>query len=143
MIKKLLYIVVLSSFAFGCSSDTESVKNPYLIETSFTAKLNLSLPEYNSLNFPGNTYANYNYGINGFVVYNINNTQYLAFELTDPNHVVSDCSRLSVNGIIVSCNCNDGNKYNLLTGELTEGSGEYSLKPYRVRKTGNILEVYN
>jgi hypothetical protein len=144
MILRIIYILSILVFITSCSPDSnQTSNNPYLIDVSVRFNLNLSLPEYNSLNFPGNSYSTYNYGINGVVVYNINNTQYTAFELSDPNHPLSTCSTLTVNGVIASCNCNDGNKYNILTGELTEGSGQYSLKPYRVRKTGNNLEVSN
>ena len=144
MIKKitvgLLFLVLFNS----CSSENnERINNPYLTNTSFILDLNLNLPEYNSLNFPGNSYVTYNYGINGVVIYNINNSQFTAFELSDPNHALSECSTLSVSGIIATCNCQDGNSYNILTGEITEGSGQYTLKPYRVRKSGNVLEVSN
>lgn len=132
------------SVAISCTKD-DGVRNdnPYLIDVSLRMDLNLSLPEYNSLNFPGNSYYTYNYGINGVVIYNINNTQYTAFELSDPNHPLKECSKLSVEGILVSCNCDDGNTYNIITGELTEGSGQYSLKPYRIRRNGNVLEISN
>lgn len=136
----LMFMVVFSS----CQPDDEvRNNNPYLTNLSFRLPLNLNLPEYNSLNFPGNSYTTYNYGINGVVVYNINNTQFAAFELSDPNHELRDCSTLTVQGIIASCTCGDGNKYNILTGELSSGNGQYSLKPYRVRKSGNVLEIFN
>ncbi|MFO7720121.1 MAG: hypothetical protein R6W85_06755 [Gillisia sp.] len=144
MIKKITVSLLFVAFLFSCSTDNnERINNPYLTNISFRLDLNLNLPEYNSLNFPGNSYVTYNYGINGVVVYNINNSQFTAFELSDPNHALTECSTMSVSGIIATCNCNDGNSYNILTGEITQGSGQYSLKPYRVRKSGNVLEVYN
>ena len=66
----------------------------------------------------------------------------MAFELTDPNHPPSSCSGMTVNGVIASCGCDD-NKYNVITGELSEGEGQYTMKPYRVSRNGNILEVFN
>ncbi len=144
MIKKITLSLLLVVSFYSCTPDDNArTNNPYLTNISFTLDLNLNLPEYNALNFPGNSFVTYNYGINGVVVYNINNSQFTAFELSDPNHALSACSTLSVSGIIATCNCNDGNSYNILTGEITEGSGQYSLKPYRVRKSGNLLEVYN
>lgn len=144
MIKKITLSLLFVAFLSSCTvDDNETTNNPYLTNISFVLDLNLNLPEYNSLNFPGNSYVTYNYGINGVVVYNINNSQFTAFELSDPNHALSECSTLSVSGIIATCNCNDGNSYNILTGEITEGSGQYSLKPYRIRKSGNVLEVSN
>lgn len=144
MIKNIILSLAFVAFLFSCTADdNERINNPYLTNISFILDLNLNLPEYNALNFPGNSYVTYNYGINGVVIYNVNNSQFTAFELSDPNHALSGCSTLSVSGIIATCNCNDGNSYNILTGEITEGSGQYSLKPYRVRKSGNVLEVYN
>lgn len=144
MLKKSIFSLLLLCFLFSCSKDdNERINNPYLIEDNFRLVLNLNLPEYNSLKFSGNSYATYNYGINGVVVYNVNNNQFTAFELSDPNHPLSECSTLSVRGVLASCNCEDGNTYNVITGEITEGQAPYTLKPYRVRKSGNVLEVYN
>lgn len=141
--KYILFLLSLGLIINSCSPEDEIRSNPYLTNISFRINLNLSLPEYNSLNFPGNSYVTYNEGINGIVVYNINNNQYTAFELSDPNHPLQSCSDLSVSGIIASCNCNDGNSYNILTGELSAGTGQYSLKPYRIKKSGNIIEIFN
>ena len=143
MIKKLVYLLVLTLTLGSCEPDDEVRNNPYLTNISFRLDLNLNLPEYNNLNFPGNSYVTYNTGINGVVVYNINNTQFTAFELSDPNHQLSNCSKLTVQGSIATCSCGDGNSYNILTGELSSGTGQYSLKPYRVRKSGNTIEVSN
>lgn len=140
--RSLLFLVLLISLS-SCNPDDELTKNPFLPELSFTLVLNLSLPEYNNLNFPGNSYVTYNNGINGIVIYNINNSQYAAFELSDPNHSLRECSRMTVQGIIATCNCEDENSYNIITGEISSGSGQYSLKPYRIRKSGNVLEVFN
>lgn len=142
--KKAALLLTILALMISCSPDNEMRQNnPYLTDISFRMPLNLSLPEYNSLNFPGNSYVTYNQGLNGVVVYNINNTQYTAFELSDPNHTLKDCSKLTLEGIIATCSCGDGNSYNILTGELTTGTGQYSLKPYRIRKNGNVLEVFN
>lgn len=138
------YFLLIICTIFSCTPDDgPQPNNPYLPNISFQLDLNLSLPEYNRLNFPGNSYVTYNYGINGIVVYNINNNQYTAFELSDPNHPLTDCSGLTLQGVIATCNCNDGNSYNILTGEPTEGPGPYSLKPYRIRKSGNVLQIFN
>ena len=144
MIKKACVLLTILFVLNSCSTnDNDRIDNPNLVDVSFRLIINLNLPEYNGLNFPGNSYSNYNTGINGVVVYNINNTQYTAFELSDPNHPLQECSTLRVQGVIAKCDCNDGNSYNILTGELTNGSGQYTLKPYRVVKNGSVIEVYN
>ncbi len=144
MIPKICSLLMLLLVISSCSPNAnDRIDNPNLINVSFRLVINLNLPEYNSLNFPGNHYTTYNTGINGVVVYNINNTQFTAFELSDPNHPLSECSSLSVEGVIATCDCNDGNSYNILTGELSGGNGQYTMKPYRITKNGSVLEVYN
>ncbi len=50
------------------------------------------------------------------LIYNLNNDQYMAFELTDPNHVPQPCSSLVVKGTEATCSCDDGNEYTIITG---------------------------
>lgn len=141
--KKLLSIISLLILITACSGSDDNLRNnPNLPDLNFRFQLNLNFPEYNDLQFPGNSYATYNYGVKGVVIYNINNSQYVAFELSDPNHPPSNCSGMTVNGVIASCGC-DENKYNIITGEPSEGDGQYIMKPYQVRRSGNILEIFN
>ena len=141
--RKIFLYLLLSLPFLGCSGDDEIRQNPYLQDISFTARFDLNLPEYNSLNFPGNHFVTTKYGIKGIVIYNLNNSLYLAFELSDPNHIPQNCSFLSVNSHKASCNCDDGNVYDIITGQLIAGEGQYSLKPYRAILRGSILEVSN
>lgn len=141
--KRIFLIFPVILIFLGCSSDDDLRQNPYLPHLNFSVNFDLSLPEYNQLNFPGNKYVTRNYGINGIVIFNLNNDQYLAFELTDPNHVPQACSSLTVNGTEASCSCGDGNKYTIITGQQIAGEGEYSLKPYRAQRVGGILQVSN
>lgn len=141
---KRLFLLFPLFFTFlGCSPDDEIERNPYLPHLNFSVQFDLSLPEYNQLNFPGNKFITRNYGINGIVIYNLNNDQYLAYELTDPNLVPQPCSALEVNGLEAVSSCGEGNVYTIITGEQIAGEGEYSLKPYRAVRTGNILEISN
>ena len=141
--KRFLYLIFLIPVILSCSGDDDIRNNPYLPDLNFSVRFDLSLPEYNQLNFPGNSFTTYNYGINGIVIYNLNNDQYMAFELTDPNHVIQECSVMTVKGTEAICSCNDGNKYTIVTGQQIAGEGQYPLKPYRVVRQGNVLEVSN
>jgi hypothetical protein len=85
-----------------------------------------------------------NAGLRGFVIYNIDNSQYLVYELSDPNHSPNDCSRMELTGITLSCPCpNDDNEYQIITGQPTQGDGQYGLKPYRATRVGDIIRVTN
>lgn len=141
--KRFLLIFPLFLIFLGCSPDDDVRQNPYLPHLNFSVRFDLSLPEYNQLNFPGNKFVTRNYGINGIVIFNLNNDQYLAFELTDPNHVPQHCSSLTVEATEAICSCGDGNKYTIITGQPISGNGEYSLKPYRAVRVGNVLEISN
>jgi nitrite reductase/ring-hydroxylating ferredoxin subunit len=141
--KKILYFLPVYFLLLACSgSDDNLRRNPNLPDLNFRFQLNLSLPEYNDLQFPGNSYTTYNHGVKGVVIYNLNNSQYLAFELSDPNHPPSNCSGMRVNGVIATCDC-EGNQYNIITGELADGEGQYTMKPYRIQRSGNVIEVWN
>ena len=141
--KKNFFLIALSLIFLGCSGDDDIRRNPYLPELKFDLRLDLNLPQYNSLNFPGNSFVTRNYGINGIVIYNLNNDQYMAFELTDPNHAPTACSYLEIEGTRAECACEDGNIYTIITGQPIAGEAVYSLKPYRVERIGNVLQISN
>lgn len=136
-------LAILLLFLLGCSgSDDDFRNNPNIPSIRFNLLMNLNLPEYSNLQYAGNSYVTYLYGVKGVVVYNINGSQFAAFELSDPNHPPNECSSMQVDGIIATCSC-DGNEYNIITGEMSNGDGEYTMRPYRVNLSGNTLEVWN
>ena len=143
--KSILYIICFT-FLMACSSDNIT-QNPYLPNYEFNtgSLINTNLPQYSQLKFAGNSIIlNSPYGIKGVVLYYAGGDNYNAFEITDPNHYISDCSKLSVNGIIATCDCNDGNSYDLLNGIRREGTtGSYPLIRYRVEVSGSIIRVFN
>lgn len=149
--KKLLinlrYSISIILIAIGftaCSGDDgPRNENPNLPNIGVNLTLDLNLPEYNQLNFPGNTFTTNLQGIRGIVIFNIDNSQYTAFELSDPNHPPSDCSRAQVEGLTATCSCSDGNAYSIVTGQVTAGEGQYPLKPYRITRSGDQLIITN
>ena len=141
--KMTLRLIPLLLLFSACSPDENIQENPYLPELNFSFIIDLSLPEYNELRYPGNSFITRKYGLNGIVIYNLNNDQYLAFELSDPNHVLTECSELVVEGLEAACLCDDGNSYSIITGQPVSGEGLYSLRPYRIEKSGQVLRVWN
>lgn len=145
--RKILILALGVLLFTNCSSSDDVQNNPNLPDYSFNTGtlINTNLPQFNSLKFPGNFITlDDPYGINGIVLYYLGGNSYTAFELSDPNHVLTDCSRLTVNGIIASCNCDDGNAYNIVNGYPEDGTnGGYALKPYFVEVSGSIIRVYN
>ena len=148
--KKLVFSSLMCLLLLACSKNNVNNRNPFLPNYAFDTGdlINTVFPLYNGLNNPGShvTLGN-NYGINGVVVY-YSGTTYSAFELSDPNHTLQTCSILTVQGVIASCSCDDGNTYDVLVGLPREGTtGQYTLKPYFVEVIendfGKIIRVYN
>jgi len=143
--KNIGILVFATLLLFSCNNDDNlNRNNPFLIDPLVNLQLNLSLPEYNQLNFPGNSIIIPGQGIRGIVIYNIDNTQYTAFELTDPNHAPNDCSRMEINGIEATCPCiTDTNKYNIVTGQHSTNPDLYPMQNYRAERTGNVVRITN
>ncbi|MDC1313202.1 hypothetical protein N8X76_04260, partial [Flavobacteriaceae bacterium] len=99
---KNIYCGMLLFFTLlGCGNDEDSLRqfNPYLIDPQVNTSINLNLPQYNDLKFPGGSAIITSQGIRGIVVYRLNEDLFTAYEITDPNHVPSNCSRMTINGI--------------------------------------------
>ena len=149
--KNVLTLLICCCLVWSCKKnddDNTNYNNQYLPNYSFNTGdlINLSLPQYTDLQFPNNyVVLDPPYGINGVVVFYAGGNNYNAFELSDPNHELRDCSSLTVEGVIASCDCDDHDKrYDILTGQPQEGTtGSYGLKRYFVEKTGDIIRVWN
>ena len=143
--KKKLFVLVLFISVLACKSDDDQVNdNPYLFIPVVNLNLNLNLPEFNSLKFPGSSVIINSQGVKGIVIYNVNNDLYTAFDLSDPNHVPSQCSKMTIEGIIAACPCtNDENSYDIVTGLHTENENLYPMQQYRAERNGDNVRVYN
>lgn len=146
---KLLHLSLLILAFFSCSRNEDAVivNNPYLPNYTFDTGnlINTNLPQFADLKFPGSSVIILDkaVGINGVVVFNAGGT-FNAFELTDPNHNIENCSILQVEGSTASCICNDGNSYDIISGAMQEGTnGQYTLKRYFVEANNSIIRVYN
>ena len=138
--KRLFPIIVC--VIFGCQGDIVE-QNPYLNNLpSFEFELNLDLPLYDNLRFAGGTLTLSQLGLKGIHLYNLDGSQILAWEASCPNQRSSDCSKTIVNGIEAVCSCDDS-IYSLVTGQPLSKGVEYGLVNYGVRRTGNLVLVYN
>ncbi|WP_299259666.1 hypothetical protein [uncultured Aquimarina sp.] len=144
--KKIIVLICFSISILSCSSDDNRINNPNLPSIGFNFTVNLDLPEFNELKFPGNAkvITTGGVGIKGVIVYNINDTLYSAFELSDPNITPSSCSALNVTGVIASSNCGNDNEYQIASfGQQSSGEGGFPLLAYQIRREGNILVISN
>ncbi len=142
---KKLGALLICFLLLSCDSDDDvNRNNPFLIDPLVNLQLDLSLPQYNPLNFPGNNIIINSQGIKGIVVYNIDNNQYVALDLTDPNHAPNDCSRMTIEGIEATCPCPDeDNKYNIITGQHLVEPNLYPMQRYNAVRSGNVINITN
>ena len=144
MKSKLIAICILIALSSCKKDDGVNTDNPYLIDPLVSLNLNLNLPEYSSLKFPGNHIIINQQGIKGIVVYNVNNNLYTAFELSDPNHIPNSCSKMTVEGIVASCPCeNDTHSYDIVTGQHRSNEGLYAMLQYLAVRTGDNIQISN
>ena len=144
LMRVFVAITVLFSLLSCKSDDNVNQNNPFLIEPLVNIQLDLSLPQFNPLNFPGNNIIINAQGIKGIVVYNIDNNQYVALDLTDPNHAPNDCSRMTIEGIEATCPCpDDENNYNIITGQHLGNPNLFPMQRYRAVRSGNVINITN
>lgn len=144
MKSKLINLFILVAIISCKKEDRIDLNNPYLIEPLVNISLNLNLPEYNPLKFPGNSVVIDQQGIKGVVIYNVNNELYTAFELSDPNHIPNDCSKMNIEGIIASCPCvSDTNSYDIVTGQHQSNEDTYPMLQYQAIRMGDNIQVSN
>ena len=143
--KKILFGILIILFICNCKNDdnfqsdcvSELLPN-YTFDTGGT--INLNLPQYNQLQFVGNSLYVAGYGVKGFYLYNTG-ASIVAFEASDPAHA-PNCSRMTQSGIELICPCDD-NVYELLTGQQLEGGTGNCLRNYRVEQIGSVIRVFN
>ncbi len=143
--KNIFFLLIIALAFTSCKrSDDQDDDNPNLIDPLVNINLNLDLPEYNGLIFPGNSVVIQQLGVRGIVVYNVNNDLYTAYDLADPNHPVTSCSTMELEGIIATCTCDtDSNSYDIITGQHQTQPDIYPMQAYRAQRTGNSVRISN
>tara|TARA_B100001094_G_scaffold142795_1_gene138371 strand:- start:1388 stop:1825 length:438 start_codon:yes stop_codon:yes gene_type:complete len=141
---EIYYFILILFFIISCSKESIN-NNPYLQNVSFEKTINLKLPQYDNLRFSGGSIYLQNGGIKGLLLFNIND-QIMAWEASCPNHVPSECSKMSINGVQSTCSC-EKYKYSLATGQLLSTKNEnvktYPMLSYFSEKNGNLVRISN
>jgi nitrite reductase/ring-hydroxylating ferredoxin subunit len=139
--KKIL-LLFLIGLMLSCDSGSVNYNNPNIPNYQVNLQINMNLPGYTNLQFPGNRVLDYSQGARGIVVFNTG-SGYNAFDLACPNQAFTICTEpmtVSPGNTNAECNCDDS-FYSLYTGI---GSGQqYPMKPYRVSINGNTLIITN
>ncbi|MBC2844290.1 hypothetical protein [Winogradskyella flava] len=133
--------IILSILFFACNGDDDNRNNcNFLFDAGVNLTVNINLPQFSQLAFPGNSVYVSNQGNNGIWLYRLNSATLYAWDAADPSHTPSGCSTLTDSGTgdIVVCGCEDANQYGLATGQGLDGNTQpCTLQPYRVDDLGN------
>jgi len=141
---KPFFSLICILFLVSCNGNSVDDKNcRFLLDIGVNFTIDLSLPQYSPLTFAGNSVYIPNEGNAGIIVASTG-VDFYAWDASDPNHAPSSCSALIPSGLNGTCGCDDGNKYNFVTGTIEGNDGlRCALKNYRVQKTGNTLLIFN
>ena len=139
---RIILLLSLFTIFYGCSNNP--IENACFGNIIVNETINLDLPEFIDLQVPGG-WAYTNGGIKGIIVYNLNGTQFKAFDRLCPEqNSSSSCSQMIVdNNLRMVCPCDDS-EFNILNGApLSEGIGCFA-NEYRVENlNGSILRISN
>jgi len=108
--------------------------------------LNMDLPQYADLKFPGGFVYVANEGYNGIIVYHTLDDQYIALERTCTYQPLEECSVIYADdsGLFLRCGKEEGrccdSKFEM-DGTVLKGPALYPLKPYLVSRMGNNLTI--
>ena len=128
-----LKFLLIFALIMGCSSDDNVNNCNLLVNVSVDVTIDLNLPQFNQLNFPGGVVPLDGEGNGGIFLIRVNNETILAWDGADPNFVLSSCSIMTLDGTNVRSSCNGGNEFSLFTGgPLGDNPPPCGLKAYRV-----------
>ena len=141
---KSLLIIFCFSLLVSCSGNSVDNKNcRFLLDEGINHEENLNLAPLNGLSTGSSVVINIP-NTRGVILSNMGGGRYVAFDAADPNHTFETCSVLTVSYPIGTCNCEDGNKFNLLDGAPIGNEGTLCpLTMYRVEILGNSLRIFN
>lgn len=136
-LRNLICLVSVALLMHGCDEENQQ----YIPYVQVDIYLNLSLPAYQTLNFP-NEYIYINGGSRGIVVYNDNGT-YRCFDRHSPYEPQNNCM-VSVNtGTIIAEDPCSGSQFILTDGSVVGGPATLPLKPYHNTFDGTTIHITN
>lgn len=135
-----LFVLIILSCSKG---DDRNDNCNFLLNVGVNTSLNLSLPQYQNLEFNLSPIYVPGEGNGGLIVMKTV-SGYLAWDAADPNHAPTSCSILEINGIEGTCGCEDANVYQFVTGQsVGENALPCALRNYRAELNGNNLVISN
>jgi len=141
---KYFIFFFLAFTLFSCSKNA-SDSNPNLPKIPVNEVISLNNPQYINLQVPGGWAYVDNSGIKGLIVYNINGSDFRAFDRACPHLSPSQsCSKMVVkNSIKMVCPCDDA-EFNILNGApLTTGIIFAAREYHATLISANTLSIVN
>ena len=135
-------LVVVGAFLLLQSSCEQNNQNIPYVPVNFD--LNLNLPSYNSLNYPGE-HLILQGGSKGIVVYRYTTDEFVVLDRHSTFDVTQGCNvTVESDGITLSDDNDCSNsKWIVLDGSVMQGPATLSLHRYRTNWNPPILHVYN
>jgi nitrite reductase/ring-hydroxylating ferredoxin subunit len=138
--RKKFFLVVIVLF-LGCAD--KGIENNCFPFVTVNESINLDLPQFIDLQVPGG-WAYTNGGLQGLIVYNLNGSQFKAFDRLCPGQNLSSCSQMIVgSNLRILCQCDD-TEFNILNGaSLTEGVSCFANEYLVNNINGSVLRITN
>jgi len=139
--KKIVVLLLIISF-YQCADNREN--NNILPFVAVNETINLNLPQFINLQVPGG-WSYSNGGLKGIIIYNVNGTQFKAFERASPHLPISQtCSQMMVNNGIKMISPCDDSEFSILDGSPLTSGVEYFAREYLVNRINNsVLQITN
>ncbi len=138
---KKAILLLLTIIFFGCTTNGDN--NDCFPFISVNESINLDLPQFIDLQVPGG-WAYSPGGHQGLIVYNINGTQFKAYDRLCPGQNLSSCSQMIVDSSLrILCPC-DQSEFNILNGSPIPLIDACFAKEYLIENlNGSILRISN
>lgn len=135
----ILFTLSLIAFSFmGCRDQYEGIP-----DVNVDVYINLQNPEYQQLAGIG-SWAYVSGGSKGIIVFNLDNSNFAAYERHCTYQPENSCSRVSVeasNFYALDTCCSS--RFQLIDGSPASGPAPRALKAYRTSFDGNIIHIWN
>ncbi len=147
----MIRFCLMFSFVFllglsSCESDSAlRDNNSFLRNKRVNFSLNLSLPQFADLTFPGNDLfiRNESAFLQGVFIFTANAKDYTVFELAEPNHPEGSCSTPTqlTNGRLEYMCGEEPTAYDILGLKVDGTSQDFPLRRYSAIRNGNTLSI--
>ncbi|QMU62931.1 MAG: hypothetical protein GKR88_00690 [Flavobacteriaceae bacterium] len=137
--KRFFYFLLIAT----CSCSNDGVADSCFTNIIVEEIINLELPQFINARVPGG-WSYTTGGHNGIVIFNLNGSQFKAYDRRCPEQDQATCSPMIVeNSIILKCTC-DANEYNILNGSPLTQDATCFAKEYAVQIiTPTVIRITN